>query len=72
MTIGYGDVIRARRKELKMSQRELAELACVHRETVLTLEKNSKNTRIDCFISVLNALGLKLDIVEIGGEKGAK
>ncbi len=69
MTIGYGNLVRTRRKELKMSQQELAELACVNRKTIIAMEREARNTRLDVFLSVLNALDLKLDIFAIEEEQ---
>lgn len=63
MTLGYGDIIRKRRQELGMTQKEVADAACVHRNTVKNFELNG-NGNLDCFLSILDALFLRVDIQE--------
>ena len=64
MTLGYGDIIRKRRKELGMTQKELADAARVHRTTVKNFESNGGG-HLDCFLSILDALFLRVDIQEV-------
>lgn len=63
MTLGYGDIIRKRRKELGMTQKELADAACVHLSTVKNFERSGSGN-LDCFLSILGALFLRVDIQE--------
>ena len=64
MTIGIGDIVYNRRRELGMTQRELAEKAGIDSVTVSTLECGKFAPRYDTLMLVLGALGLKMEIVE--------
>lgn len=65
MTISYGDIARTRRMELGLTQREVAERACVDRTTVNKFENDRHDMRLDVFLSILNALNLKVNIEEV-------
>lgn len=60
-----GETIRLRRKELHMTQRQLAEKADIDYQTVSTLENGYKGPRWDTLMMVLEALGMKMEIVEV-------
>ena len=62
--IQFGDVIRARRKEMGISQNKLADMAHVHRQTIIRIELNQSSARFDVILDVLHALGLDLEVVE--------
>lgn len=64
MTIDFGTLIKTRRKFLKMSQAELGTAAGCHRTTIVKIEQGAP-VGLDVFLAVLNALGLKVDIVEV-------
>lgn len=61
--LNYGNFIRQRRKELRLTQREVADKAMVHRTTVIDIEKD-RPVHIDIFLSVIDAVGLKMELVE--------
>ena len=61
--MNYGDFIRQRRKELRLTQREVADKAMVHRTTVIDIEKD-RPVHTDIFLSVIDAVGLKMELVE--------
>ena len=61
----YGDFIRQRRKELHLTQQEVADKAMVHRTTVIDVEKN-RPVHIDIFLSVIDAVGLKMELAKEG------
>lgn len=42
MTIDFGTIVRTRRKELGMTQQDVAEIAVCHRETVWAFENNNR------------------------------
>lgn len=63
MTINYGDIIRKRRKELGMTQKELADAACVHLSTVKNFERSGSG-HLDCFLSIMYALQLQIYIID--------
>lgn len=67
MTIDFSTIIRTRREELWMSQAALADITTLHRTTVFRYEHNQSGMTLDVLISILNALGLKLDVIEQEG-----
>lgn len=69
MTIGLGDVIRERRKELNLSQKQVADMACCHRTTVSNLERDIHSTSMDIFQSIVETLGLRIDLVEVKNDE---
>ena len=56
-------MIRQRRKELQMTQQEVADRAKVHRVTVIGIEKD-RPVNIDLFLSVVDAVELKMELTE--------
>lgn len=58
-----GEAIRLRRKELHMTQRQLAEKADIDYQTVSTLENGYKGPRWDTLMMVTDVLGLEVKVV---------
>jgi HTH-type transcriptional regulator/antitoxin HipB len=54
--------VRARRRQLKLRQEELADLAGVSERFVYALENGKQTVQLDKVLAVLNALGLHLEI----------
>jgi len=54
--------VRTRRKELKLRQDQLAELARVSERFVYALENGKPTVQLDKVLAVLNALGLHLEL----------
>lgn len=54
--------VRARRLQLRLRQAELADLAGVSERFVYALERGKQTVHLDKVLSVLNALGLHLEI----------
>lgn len=52
--------LRARRKDLGLTQQEIAELAGVATRTVHAVEAGKPTVRLDALLAVLSALGLQL------------
>lgn len=57
-----GETIRLRRKELHMTQRELADKADIDYQTVSTLENGYKGPRWDTLMMVADVLGLEVKV----------
>lgn len=57
-----GETIRLRRKELHMTQRQLAEKADIDYQTVSTLENGYKGPRWDTLMMVADALELEIKV----------
>lgn len=61
----YGEVLRQRRKELKLTQKELAERVGKERAYISRLEQGETDLQLSSFIQIIEALGLaiRLDAV---------
>jgi len=59
----YGELLKDRRKELKLTQRELAERVGKKREYIALLEKGKTDMQLSTFFSISNALGLQWKMV---------
>ena len=57
-----GNIIKERRKALSITQRELAALAGVGINTLTKIERGDANPSLKVIISILNTLGLEMDI----------
>lgn len=55
-----GNTIKARRKLLRITQRQLADIAGVGINTLTKIERNEGNPTLDVLERVLDALGLDL------------
>jgi len=58
--IAVGNIIRSRRKVLRLSQEQLAELANLHPTYISEIERGKVNASIYCFQTIAHALGLEL------------
>lgn len=56
----YGEVLRQRRKELKLTQKELAGRVGKERAYISRLEQGETDLQLSSFIQILNALGLTI------------
>ena len=57
-----GNTIKERRKALSITQRELAALAGVGINTLTKIERGEANPSLKVVLSILNTLGLEIDI----------
>ena len=62
----WGTRVRSRRRDLGLSQAEVAELAQVAIRTVHAVEAGKSTLRLDALLAVLGAVGLRLSL-----ERGA-
>ncbi len=68
-----GTAVRTRRKQLKVTQTELAMTCGTGLRFIVDLEKGKPTCHIGKTLQVLQALGLSIEIVQIGGnETGGK
>lgn len=58
-----GQTIKARRKELGLTQNTLALLAQVGINTIVSIERGSKSPSIETLSKVANVLGLEIQLV---------
>jgi len=54
--------VRSRRRQLRLGQAELAELAGVSERFVYALESGKRSVQLDKVLAVLSALGLHLEL----------
>ena len=59
----WGAQVRSRRRDLGLTQLEVAELAGVAARTVHAVEAGKATLRLDALLAVLDAVGLRLDLV---------
>ncbi len=65
-----GAVIRRRRKDLKVTQKDLAMACGTGLRFIIDLEKGKPTCQTEKTIQVLQALGLRLDVAVPGSESG--
>lgn len=57
-----GNIIKERRKQLDVNQQTLSDLAGVGLNTLVAIERGEGNPQLSTLLTVLNTLGLQLDI----------
>lgn len=57
-------LVAARRKDLQLTQQEVAELTGLSRRTVQQVERGKGTVRLDILLRVLDAVGLSLAVVQ--------
>ena len=62
MSISLGKTIQQRRKQLKITQPHLAELADVNVNTIYKIERNEANPTINVLHKILEVLGMEIKI----------
>jgi DNA-binding XRE family transcriptional regulator len=58
----YGEILRDKRKELKVTQAQLAERVGKKREYIASLEKGKTDMQLSTFINISNALGMQWEL----------
>ena len=54
----YGEILKERRKELKLTQKELAERVGRERRYIANIERGETDIQLTSFLKISNALGL--------------
>lgn len=62
----YGEILRDRRKELKITQQELAEKVGKETGYIARVEKGEIDIRLSCFMRIIHALKLELKLTREG------
>lgn len=57
-----GQIIKERRRYLKVDQSTLAELAGISINTLVTLERGTSNPRLDTILKIADILGLQISM----------
>jgi len=58
----YSEILKDRRKELKITQKELAERVGKKREYIAILEKGETDMQLSTFLNISRALGLEFSL----------
>jgi DNA-binding XRE family transcriptional regulator len=59
----YSEILKDRRKELKITQQQLAEKVGKKREYIALLEKGETDMQLSTFLNISQALGLKFALI---------
>lgn len=59
----YGEILRDKRKELKITQKQLAENIGKKREYIALLEKGKTDMQLSTFLYISRALGLRFSLM---------
>lgn len=65
MMIDIGAIAKSRRQELGLTQRQVADVACVDKGTVKAFEGNKRSVGLDHILSIFGVLGLRLTVEEV-------
>jgi y4mF family transcriptional regulator len=65
-SIELADIIKKRREELGITQKDLAEMSEVHLRTLSTIESGKANPSLDAINKVLDVLGIEL-LIKVKG-----
>lgn len=58
------EALRAEREAQKMSRKQLENMCGVHHTTIGAIETNTHASRLDTYVILLDALGLKLEVMK--------
>lgn len=58
----YGEILGTLRKERNMTQKELADKACLNRSYIAKIEKGETDLQLSSFIKILKALGVSIQL----------
>ncbi|MBX3110894.1 MAG: helix-turn-helix transcriptional regulator [Fimbriimonadaceae bacterium] len=61
-----GDMIRQRRKLLKITQSDVARLASCSKPSVIAAESGKPTLRLEILLSILHVLGLSIHLNDVG------
>ena len=59
----YSEILKERRKELKITQKQLAEKVGKKREYIAILEKGETDMQLSTFLNISNALKMRFSLV---------
>jgi len=65
-----GEVVKSHRKALKLTQKQLADLAGVGKAAIWDLENKAKSTRIDTLERILTVLNITVEFISPLKAKG--
>jgi DNA-binding XRE family transcriptional regulator len=64
----YGELLKERRKELRLTQKQFAEKVGKKREYISALEKGETDMQLSTFFNIAGALGLRFDLCTPEGQ----
>lgn len=59
----YGEILREKRKELKITQKELAERIGRERTYINRIEQGETDIQLSTFLRILDALGIEISLI---------
>lgn len=59
----YGELLKEKRKERKLTQAQLAERIGKKREYIALLERGETDMQLSTFLSISDALGIRLELI---------
>lgn len=59
----YGEILRDRRKQMKITQQQLADKVGTARSYIARVEKGETDLQLSSFIRIANALGFQLNLI---------
>lgn len=59
----YSEILKDRRKELKITQKQLADKVGKKREYIALLEKGETDMQLSTFLNISQTLGLRFDLI---------
>lgn len=62
MQNNYGDIVKFHRKQAKLNQKELADLAGVGKTVIFDIENNKVTVRLETLLKVCKALNINLEM----------
>ena len=58
----YGEILKEKRKEMRLTQGQLSERVGLKRSYIAKIEKGETDMQISSFVRIVEALGLKLNL----------
>ena len=60
---GYAEILREKRKDQNMTQKELAERTGIKREYIAQLERGETDMQLSTFLNLSEALGMQFELI---------
>ena len=65
-SIEFAELIKRRRKELRLTQIDLAEMSGIHQRSISTIESGVANPSLDAMNKIADILGLEVTVIVRG------
>ena len=61
-SLEFAELIKSRRKELRITQKDLAEMSGIHERSISTIESGVANPSLDVMNKIADILGLEVTV----------